>query len=146
MPGSFSITRDLEAAPERVFDVLTQLEYFSQWFGTRNLVVPRDTLVMEVRPGGEFKAQMLLPDGGHIDWAGTFVEVDRPHRLGMTLTDSPGDDPGVPVLFELAPADTGSTLTIRQDRGDFSDEQVAATVAGYNSFIDDMESILADMP
>jgi hypothetical protein len=32
---------------------------------------------------------------------------------------------------------------VRQDRSDFSDEQVAATIAGYNAFIDDLEKIVA---
>jgi hypothetical protein len=36
-------------------------------------------------------------------------------------------------------------LTIRQDRAGFRDDQVAATVAGYHAFIDDMEQVLRDM-
>jgi hypothetical protein len=36
-------------------------------------------------------------------------------------------------------------LTIRQDRAGFSGDRVAATVAGYHAFIDDMEQILRDM-
>lgn len=146
MPKYFSITRELDAVPDQVFDVLTQPEFFCQWFGTRKLEVPRDSLVMEVRPGGAFAAQMLLPEEGSINWSGSYVEVDRPRRLAMTLTDSPGDDPGVPVAFDLVPTGSRTTLTIRQDRGAFTDEQVDATVAGYNSFIDDMEAILTDMP
>ena len=57
----------------------------------------------------------------------------------MTLTDQPGDDVGLPVLFDLEEVDGGTQLTIRQDRADFTDEQVAATIAGYNAFIDDIE-------
>jgi hypothetical protein len=60
----------------------------------------------------------------------------------MTLTDQPGDDAGLPVLFDLEEVDGGTQLTIRQDRSDFSDEQVAATIAGYNAFIDDIERVL----
>ena len=57
----------------------------------------------------------------------------------MTLTDQPGDDAGPPVIFDLEEVDGGTQLTIRQDRSDFTDEQVAATIAGYNAFIDDIE-------
>lgn len=60
----------------------------------------------------------------------------------MTLTDQPGDDTGLPVLFDLEETGEGTLLTIRQDRSDFTDEQVAATIAGYNSFIDDIERVL----
>ena len=60
----------------------------------------------------------------------------------MTLTDQAGDDAGLPVLFDLEESGDSTVLTIRQDRSDFSDEQVAATIAGYNSFIDDIEGVL----
>ena len=96
---------------------------------------------MDVRPGGAFRAVMQLPDGNRIDWAGTYVEVEPPSHLAMTLTDQPGDDAGLPVLFDLEEVDGGTQLTIRQDRSDFTDEQVAATIAGYNAFIDDIERV-----
>jgi uncharacterized protein YndB with AHSA1/START domain len=84
---------------------------------------------------------MKLPDGNRIDWAGSYVAVEPPAHLAMTLTDQPGDDEGLPVLFDLEEVDGGTRLTIRQDRADFSDEQVEATIAGYNAFIDDIERV-----
>ena len=75
---------------------------------------------MDVRPGGDFRAVMLLPDGNRIDWAGSYVEVEPPSHLAMTLTDQPGDDTGLPVLFDLEEVDGGTQLTIRQDRSDFT--------------------------
>jgi uncharacterized protein YndB with AHSA1/START domain len=88
---------------------------------------------------------MLLPDGNRIDWAGEYKAVEPPSHLAMTLTDQPGDDEGLPVLFDLEDSGDGTVLTIRQDRSDFTDEQVAATIAGYNSFIDDIERVLESL-
>lgn len=139
----FSVTRTLSAPREIVFDALTKPEHFAVWFGTAEVEVPQDTLSMDVRPGGAFRAVMHLPDGNLIHWAGTYIEVDPPARVAMTLTDQPGDDTGLPVIFDLEAVDGGTQLTIRQDRSDFSDEQVAATIAGYNAFIDDLEKIVA---
>ena len=53
----------------------------------------------------------------------------------------------VPVggRHDLVTVDGGTELTVRQDRADFSDEQVAATIAGYNAFIDDIEKVVAGM-
>jgi hypothetical protein len=65
--------------------------------------------------------------------------------MAMTLTDQPDDDAGLPVVFDLVAVDGGTELTVRQDRADFSDEQVAATIAGYNAFIDDIERVVAGM-
>lgn len=143
MADYFSVTRILDAPRELVFDALTKPEHFAVWFGTAQVQVPQDTLVMEVRPGGRFRAVMHLPDGNLIHWSGEYIEVDPPTHVAMTLTDQPGDDPGLPVIFDLATVDGGTELTVRQDRGDFTDEQVAATIAGYNSFLDDIEKVVA---
>lgn len=145
MADYFTITRDLTAPRHLVFDAITKPEHFAVWFGTAAVEVPRDSLTMDVRVGGEFRAVMLLPDGNRIDWAGEYVEVDAPSRLAMTLTDNPDAYAGLPVLFDLEEIEGGTRLTISQDRADFSDEQVAATIAGYNAFVDDIANELARM-
>jgi len=142
MTEYFTVTRTLRAPRELVFEALTKPEHFAVWFGTAAVEVPHDSLTMDVRPGGAFRAVMLLPDGNRIDWAGEYKAVEPPSHLAMTLTDQPGDDVGLPVLFDLEETGEGTVLTIRQDRSDFSDEQVAATIAGYNAFVDDIERVL----
>jgi uncharacterized protein YndB with AHSA1/START domain len=145
MTEYFSITRTISAPRELVFEALTKPEHFAVWFGTAAVAVPPETLSMDVRPGGAFRAVMHLPDGNLINWSGTYIEVDPPSHVAMTLTDQPGDDTGLPVLFDLETVEGGTQLTVRQDRSDFSDEQVAATIAGYNAFIDDIEKVVAGL-
>ena len=145
MTEYFTVTRTLSAPRELVFEAITTPEHFAVWFGTAAVEVPQDTLTMDVRPGGAFRAVMHLPDGHRIDWSGEYQVVEPPVHLAMTLTDQPGDDAGLPVLFDLEEVEGGTKLTIRQDRSDFTDEQVAATIAGYNAFIDDIERVLATM-
>ena len=145
MTEYFTVTRTLRAPRELVFEALTKPEHFAVWFGTAAVEVPQDSLTMEVRPGGAFRAVMLLPDGNRIDWTGEYQVVEPPSHLAMTLTDQPGDDVGLPVLFDLEETGDGTVLTIRQDRSDFTDEQVAATIAGYNAFIDDIEDVLENL-
>ena len=145
MADYFTITRDLAAPRQLVFDAITKPEHFAVWFGTAEVEVPRDSLSMDVRPGGEFRAVMVLPDGNRINWGGEYVEVDPPAHLAMTLTDNPGEYAGLPVLFDLDEIATGTRLTISQDRADFPDEQVAATIAGYNAFVDEIERELVRM-
>ena len=145
MTDYFSVTRTLAAPRELVFEAITKPEHFAVWFGTAAVEVPQETLSMDVRPGGAFRAVMHLPDGNLINWAGTYVEVDPPSHVAMTLTDQPDDDAGLPVVFDLVTVDGGTELTVRQDRADFSDEQVAATIAGYNAFIDDIEKVVAGL-
>ena len=145
MADYFTITRTLSAPRELVFDALTMPEHFAVWFGTAAVEVPLESLSMDVRVGGTLAAVMLLPDGNSIQWAGEYTEVDPPSRLAMMLTDNPAAYAGLPVLFDLAEVDGGTRLTISQDRADFTDEQVAATIAGYNAFVDTMADVLETM-
>ncbi len=142
MADYFTITRELAAPRSLVFEALTLPEHFAVWFGTAAVEVPQESLSMDVRVGGAFRAVMVLPDGNRIHWAGEYVEVDPPARLAMTLTDDPEAYAGLPVLFDLEEIEGGTRLTISQDRADFSDEQVAATIAGYNAFVDDIAAVL----
>jgi len=142
MADYFSVTRTLDAPRELVFEALTKPEHFAVWFGTAEVQVPQETLSMDVRPGGEFRAVMHLPDGNLIHWSGTYIEVDPPAHVAMTLTDQPDDDAGLPVIFDLETVEGGTLLTVRQDRADFTDEQVDATIAGYNAFLDDLAKVV----
>nr|BFF11444.1 hypothetical protein GCM10025699_27470 [Microbacterium flavescens] len=71
MTEYFTITRTLRAPRELVFDAITKSEHFAVWFGTAAVSVPQDSLTMDVRPGGAFRAVMMLPEGNRIDWAGS---------------------------------------------------------------------------
>ena len=145
MAEYFTITRTLRAPRELVFEAITKPQHFAVWFGTAAVEVPQETLTMDVRPGGAFRAVMQLPDGNRINWSGEYQVVEPPSHLAMTLTDQPGDDAGLPVLFDLEEVDGGTRLTISQDRSDFTDEQVQATIAGYNAFVDDIDRVLETM-
>jgi uncharacterized protein YndB with AHSA1/START domain len=119
-------------------------------FTITRVLVPLETVSLDVRVGGLLKAVMFVPDGPRIDWEGEYTEVDRPNRLVFTLTDNPGEYPGVPIVVtftEIANADatTSTEVIIAQAVGDFPQEQVDATIAGYNSFFDTMETVVAGM-
>ncbi|MGZ0710894.1 SRPBCC family protein (plasmid) [Coraliomargarita sp. W4R53] len=145
MTEYFTITRTLSAPRDLVFDVLTLPEHFAVWFGTAVVDVPQESLQMQVWPGGEFRAVMHLPEGGVINWSGAYLAVDAPAHFAMTLSDQPDRDAGPPVLFDLDEAGQTTTLTIRQDRSHFTTEQVSATAAGYNAFVDDIDEILQSL-
>ena len=115
------------------------------WFGTEAVEVPLDSLVMDVRPGGTLAAVMLLPDGNRIDWTGEYRVVEYPSRIEYVLSDQPlvpGLDPVVTTFTEV---EGGTEVSLFQPGYGFSDEQIAATVAGYNSFYDALEKVVATL-
>ncbi|NKX54867.1 SRPBCC family protein [Arthrobacter mobilis] len=143
MPNALTITRNFQAPVEQVWEAWTRPELFAAWFGTEAVEVPLETVSLDVRPGGAWAAEMRLPDGNSINWTGEYTEVDPPRRLALTMNDDPAApaDPS-PVVVELRQAGGGTEMTLTQPRGDFTDEQLEQTRAGYGGFFDAMEKLL----
>ena len=84
------ITRVFEAPRERVWREWTTPEAFADWYGGPEFEVPVESVSMDLRPGGGWKATMLAgPGRGTIQWEGEYVEVVEPERdlVTVELTD-----------------------------------------------------------
>ncbi|GGO36171.1 SRPBCC family protein [Deinococcus humi] len=143
MTDGLMITRTFTAPPERVYAMWTTPEHFTFWFGTEAVEVPLDSVVMDVRVGGKWRATIQLPDGHLIYWTGEYTEVDPPYRLAFTLTDQPSLPATEPVVVMLKEVSGGTEMTFRQPRHGFSDEHLERTREGYNGFFDAMEKQLS---
>lgn len=143
MPDAFTITRTFPAAVECVYAAWTKPEQFSQWFGTDAVDVPIESVHLDARVGGTWSAVMRLPTGDTIDWSGEYIEVEPAVRLVFTMTDDPSQPAGDPVVVEFTEVDGGTRMTLTQPRHDFTDEQVAQTVAGYEGFFDALHAVVA---
>jgi len=143
MTYEFTVVRTFAADPDSVFALWVQPEYFSQWFGTDAVDVPLDTLSLDARAGGTWSAVMHLPDGNTIDWVGEYLEVDRPERLVLTITDQPAEPARGTVTVTFAEIDGQTVMTMTQAGEGLEQSQTDATVIGYNAFFDVMERLLA---
>lgn len=143
MSVGLTITRTIAAPPERVFAAWTRPEDFSVWFGGDAVDVPTESVSMDVRVGGRWTAVMHVPDGSVIHWHGRYTEVDPPRLLAFTMDDDPASDTVEPVVVTFAPAAGGTEMRLTQPRDDLTNEQLAQTLLGYNSFFDTMEILLA---
>ncbi|WP_430593482.1 SRPBCC family protein [Humidisolicoccus flavus] len=137
------ITRSIAHSRDRVFEAWTSPQLFAQWFGTTEIPVPLETVSMDVREGGEWRATMVIPDGPRIDWTGEFVVIDRPNHLSLTLTDQPGEAPGAPLTVDFIASEGGTEMTMTQHSPDFGPEQREQTIEGWNSFFTDLERVLS---
>jgi uncharacterized protein YndB with AHSA1/START domain len=143
MSDVLTVTRTFRAPRELVYEAWTKPEHFAVWFGTDAVDVPLDTISLDVRVGGAWKATMKLPDGNQIHWVGEYTEVDPPERLSFTMTDDPANPAGEPVVVTFAEVAGGTEMTLTQPTHDFGQEQIDATIEGYNGFFDVMEKLLA---
>ena len=138
-----TLTRVFEAPPELVWQAWTDPGQFSYWFGGKDMSVPIQTISMDVRPGGEWKAMMEPPSGPAMPFYGKYLEVVPPERLVMTFAnpDKP-DDPNVEVLTVTLQDLGGKTEVTLHQAGHLPDEQYPKLVAGYGTFMDAMAELL----
>jgi uncharacterized protein YndB with AHSA1/START domain len=100
--GEVAVERsvDLDAEPTAVWDHLVDGDLLSEWMEAPVGIDPR--------PGGRIE---MTPEEGPVTW-GTVEEVIPGERLQWSWRT----DEGLPTLveIELAPKDTGTTLTVRE--------------------------------
>ncbi len=105
--GSF-VTYSLAAPPAVVFDAWVTPRLFATWWGGSDIQVPLESVSMEARPGGTWAATMILGDNvTEFHWRGEFIEVNRPTRLELTMTDEPGDEREL-LTVDLTAIDDGA--------------------------------------
>ncbi len=129
------ISRTFNASLEEVFEAWTNPASFGRWFGTE--VTPVEDVRMDVRVGGEWSARMVLEDGMEIGWHGSYLEVDAPHRLVLSLSDRPGDQ-FERVTVDLKQIESGTEMTFTQTGGNMPPENYARAEEGWRSFFDDL--------
>jgi uncharacterized protein YndB with AHSA1/START domain len=137
----FTITRTFAAPRGPVFTAWTTPEQFGRWFGGTASEVPLETIEMDVRPGGAWKATMFAgPDRYEIGWRGEYVVVDAPEHLELTLTDGPEAVETIDV--HLAESDGRTEMTTTQSGGHLTAEQYEQAKAGWQTFFDAMAEIV----
>lgn len=79
---SVTITRLVQAAPERVFAAWTTPEALRQWSAPGDRTNP--VVEVDLRVGGRYRIHMAAPDGTTSKVTGTYREIAPPHRLVYT--------------------------------------------------------------
>jgi uncharacterized protein YndB with AHSA1/START domain len=141
-----AITRTFAAPRERVWREWVQPEAFADWFGGTEAEIPLDTVEMDVREGGSWKATMFAgPDRREINWIGEYLEVNEPERLVLTMTDRPDDPERGVVTVSFSDLGDGRTeMRMEQSGPGMSPEQWEAATKGWGGFFDRMEARLGD--
>jgi uncharacterized protein YndB with AHSA1/START domain len=139
-----TITRVFEAPRERVWNEWIQPEAFADWFGGPESEVPLDTVSMDVRPGGSWRATMYAgPERREIQWRGEYREVVEPERLVFTVSDQPGEDVYELVIVVLTDLGDGRTELLLEQYGRMTPEEYERAGEGWGSFFDRIAERLA---
>ena len=140
------IVRIFRAPREHVFRAWTEPESFASWFGEHGSSVPVDRASMDVRPGGTWRAVMLVgPEGSELVFSGTYREVDEPERLVLTLADQDHPDgPDVDVLTIVLDdlGDGRTRMTFAQKGGHLASDEYERAMRGWLVFFERLDEHL----
>jgi uncharacterized protein YndB with AHSA1/START domain len=143
-PLGLSITRVFDAPRERVWREWTEPERFADWFGGPDADVPLDTVTMDVRPGGAWRATMRFgADRREIPWSGEYREVKPPERLVLTISNRPRGAEAELVVVVLTELSDGRTEMLLEQYGTMPPDAYEATRNGWGVFLDTMAGRLA---
>jgi uncharacterized protein YndB with AHSA1/START domain len=138
------LARLFEASRERVWREWTEPERFARWYGGPNAEVPLESVQMDVRVGGDWRATMFAgPDRREIHWDGQYLDVVKPKLLVLTLTDDAGE-PYDLVTIVLIGLGVGYTEMLFRQRGSMSEREYERAARGWSSFFDHLAKGLAD--
>jgi uncharacterized protein YndB with AHSA1/START domain len=143
--NGFTLTRVFDASREQVWREWTEPEAFADWFGGPTAEVPVESVSMDIRPGGAWRATMFAgPQRREIPWSGEYVEVVEPERLVLTITDEPVPDRLDVVTVTLTDLGDGRTEMVVEQRGGMTPEGYERAKQGWGGFFDRMAERLAE--
>ncbi|MCG5214510.1 SRPBCC family protein [Streptosporangium sp. KLBMP 9127] len=143
MTAKIEISRVLDAPRDLVYAAWTEPKHFTHWWGA-----PLDTISMDVRPGGEWRATIVVDEQTQVPFAGVYREIEPNERLVYTLLDlsgreaaeGQGEGPEV-VTVSFADAEGGTKLTFVQE-GNLPADEVPRATEGWGFFFDALEEYL----
>jgi uncharacterized protein YndB with AHSA1/START domain len=134
------IVRIFDAPRELVFKEWTEPERFAAWFGEHGSSIPLETVSMDVRPGGSWRATMIHgPERQEIVFAGDYREVAEPERLVLTLAEPMGPDSSNVEVITVVLKDLGggkTEMTMTQRGGSMPPDEYSRAMRGWLIFFE----------
>jgi uncharacterized protein YndB with AHSA1/START domain len=140
---SLQIKRFINAPRDRVYAAWTDPAQLKQWFGPEN-VQTRD-LVADARVGGEFRWDIIDPDGDKMTVNGEFRELQPNRKIVFTWQwqdDETWEDHFSMVTVELSDRDGGTELRLIHEKLP-SEQSRDGHNGGWNSALDKLAKFVS---
>jgi uncharacterized protein YndB with AHSA1/START domain len=138
--ASVRVSRQVDAAPERVFDAWLDAEVVRAFlFAERNEHAISSAI--DARVGGGFR-MLRHRDGEQIEYSGRYLEIDRPHRLVFSLFVERYAQRDDRVIVELAPLAGQSLLVLTHEFSLPSPAHRSRLQRGWSDALDRLAALL----
>ena len=138
-----SFVRTYAAPRQLVWDAWTDPDQIAQWWGPRGISTPRESIELDLRPGGSVRFEMVDDaTGARYPNSGRFLEVDPPARIVWSDDGFPdGSGKGTATITFEAVDDATTRLTLHIV-ADFTETIRAGAEAGWGSQLDKLVDFL----
>lgn len=137
------IRRTYSASPQQIYAAWTDPKIAAQFMCPED--VKSGKIEMDVRVGGKYRIEMLLPNGETYVAYGTYQDVQPAKRLSMTWTweeDNKTDEHETLLSIDLAPNGTGTDLTLTHENL-ASEKSREDHTNGWESILDKLTDVRA---
>ena len=145
-----SLTRLIDAPPEKVFKAWTDPELLKQWFAPAPYATP--VAELDVRPGGANFIVMRSPDGQDLPNRGVYLEVVENRRLVFTnaYTEAwvPSEKPFMTVILTFEDEGGKTRYTARVRHWTVADREAHEQMGfhkGWGQCADQLEALAAKL-
>jgi uncharacterized protein YndB with AHSA1/START domain len=134
------LSRDFAATPQELFTLFTDPAMLALWFGPAAFTVPFESVVVELREGGDWSLSMVeTATGRTYPIRGTVVFFAPGERLELRLDADVGDEVLTEVGLRVLFRDGGLDL----EQGPFTEEQRDTTAKGWELSFQKIDAVLA---
>ena len=139
---TLTIQRTLAAPIDLVWEAWTNPEHIIKWWGPKGMETRIEA--HELKPGGQWKFIMQMPDGSDFIAEGEYQEIDAPHKLVTSANFRPMTE-GVTleVILEAVGDKTQFTFNVIHPTEEYCKQQEAmGFYNGWGSTFDRLEELL----
>ena len=140
--ATLTLERELNAAPDRVFEFVSKTEHLLKWWGPETVHVSEHQLALDKL--GPWMSVMENREGQQFKVSGQVTHLDPPNSIGFTWAwHDESDNRGVEshVTIKLVPAQNGGTM-LQLTHVDLPDEEAAQNHnQGWSSSLNKLEAL-----
>ena len=139
---SLTLTRRLNAPPEKVYAAWTNPQQIARWFGPARVKAGTEQASIDARIGGSYRVAFDMEDGAHAEVGGVYRELVPNQRLVFSWAWHSAPERESLVTVVLKPDGEGTLLTLTHEQ--FFDQAACdGHQRGWSGALDKLEGLLA---
>ena len=138
-----AVSRTFQAPRDLVFQAWTDPDQVQQWWGPEHFTVPRESVNIDLKPGGRYDLTMRDPQGNEYPVRQQLTEVDQPSLLVLIHEPMPEHGLTEPIHTRVEFHAEGTQTRVEITSGPYNEEMAPNASMGWEQQFGKLERILA---